>query len=317
MKIAVLDAKTLGEDIDLSPFLEFGETRIFGKTDEDELDTNIGDADVVIFNKIKFNEKTVKNPESIKLVCVTATGFDNIDLEFCRKNNIAVCNIVGYSTDSVAQVTVATALALVNHILEYDEFSKSGKYSKSGSANRVTPVYHEVSGMTWGIVGCGNIGRKVLKVAEAFGAKTLVYKKTPDASLNCVDLDTLLKESDIVSVHTPLNDETRNLIDENKLSLMKKTAVLVNVSRGAVVSEEAVVKAIENGELGGFGADVFTKEPYPEDHVFVRLKDYKNVILTPHMAWGSYEARQRCIYEICKNIKSYISGGVRNRIEGK
>ena len=155
MKIAVLDAKTLGSDIDLSVFSEIGEVSVYAKTEEDEITEHIGDAEVVILNKIKFNENTIKNIGNIKLVCITATGFDNVDLEFCRKNNIGVCNIVGYSTESVAQVTIAMALSLITHIPEYDEFSKSGKYSASGAANCLTPVYHEVSGMTWGVVGCG------------------------------------------------------------------------------------------------------------------------------------------------------------------
>lgn len=315
MKITVLDSKTLGDDIDLSPLSDIGEAVVFEKTSPDEVRKRVLNSDVVILNKIKFNESTVGKNSKVKLLCVTATGFDNVDLDFCRSENIAVANVVGYSTDSVAQVTLAIALSLFTHLDEYNEYSKSGEYTKSGIQNRLTPVYRELAGKTWGIVGFGNIGKKVSKIAEALGCNILVYKKNPISDYACVDIDTLCEKSDIISIHTPLNEQTKNLINKERIALMKKDAVLINSARGAVTDEEAITDAILSGNLGGFGTDVYSLEPYPENHCFNKLRDYKNVILTPHMAWGAYEARQRCIKEISENIKAFFNGERRNRID--
>lgn len=315
MKISVLDAKTLGDDLDLSIFNKIGEAQIFATTLPEQVDERTRYADVVVLNKIKFNAETIKHPENIKLVCVTATGFDNIDLDFCRKNNIGVCNVVGYSTDSVAQVTAAMALSLKNHISEYDECSKSGDYTRSGVQNRLTPVYHELSSMTWGIVGYGNIGKKVADIAKALGCKIIVYKKTPIDGVHCVDIDELCRQSDIISIHTPLNEETKNLINKNRIKSMKSDAVVINVARGAVCDEDALCEAILNKKIGGLGVDVFSVEPFPENHCYNKLKDCKNVIITPHMAWGAYEARQRCVNEVTENIKAFFEGKIRNRVD--
>lgn len=315
MKITVLDAKTLGDDIDLSPIINLGECEVFKTTPLDLVKERILNTDVVILNKIKFNENTVGKNSGVKLVCVTATGFDNVDLDFCISENIAVCNVVGYSTDSVAQVTIAMVLSLANHLREYDEFSKSGQYTKSGVQNCLTPVYNEIAGKTWGIVGFGNIGKKVSDIAKAFGCNILVNKRTPEDGFKCVDIDTLCRESDIISIHTPLNDGTRNLINAERIKLMKKNVILVNVARGAVTDEEALCDAIVSGKIAGFGADVFSVEPYPENHCFHKLKDFNNVIITPHMAWGAYEARQRCVAEISENIKAFNNGEKRNRVD--
>lgn len=315
MKIAVLDAKTLGDDINLSPITDLGEAQVFDTTPLEMVKERVLNKDVVVLNKVKFNENTVGKNSGVKLVCITATGFDNVDLDFCRSENIAVCNVVGYSTDSVAQVTAAMVLSLVNHLSEYDEFSKSGKYTKSGVHNCLTPVYHELAGKTWGIVGFGNIGKKVSEIAKALGCNILVHKRTPEDGYNCADIDTLCRESDIITLHTPLNEGTKKLINEERLNMMKENVILVNVARGAVTDEEAVCNAIINGKIAGFGTDVFSTEPYPENHCFHELKDFKNVIITPHMAWGAFEARQRCVEEISKNIRAFYSGEKRNRVD--
>ena len=256
----------------------------------------------------------MKFAENLKLICVAATGYDNIDIEYCKKNNIGVANVVGYSTHSVSQVTLSLALSLYTHIGEYSRYVKDGSYTDSGVANRLAPVYHEICGKTWGIVGYGNIGKQVGVVAKALGCNILVYKRTPIEGENCVDIDTLCRESDIITVHTPLNDGTRNLINRERIAMMKKDAVLVNVARGAVCDEEAIADAILGGKLGGVAIDVYSKEPFGEDHPIARIAGLDNVILTPHMAWGSYEARVRCCEEIALNIESYIKGEKRNRI---
>ena len=270
--------------------------------------------DVIITNKLKLNRETLGSSIP-KLICVTATGYDNIDIAFCRENNIAVCNIVGYSTDSVAQLTVAMVLNLCTHIPEYTDFVNSGNYSKSNAANRLSPTYYELNGKTWGIVGFGNIGKKVATIAQSFGCNILVNKKTPVDGFNCVNLKTLFQNSDIITVHTPLNDSTINLINREMIDLMKSNAILVNVARGAVCDEQALADAILDKKIAGLGVDVYTKEPFAENHPFNKLLGLPNVCLTPHMAWGAYEARMRCITEISENIKAFKNGQKRNRVD--
>lgn len=315
MKIAILDAKTLGDDTDLSKITDLGKTAVYDKTPEKMVRERILGVDTVVLNKVKFNESTVGKNSGVKLVCITATGFDNIDIDFCRRENIAVCNVCGYSTNSVAQITVAMVLSLFNHLPEYDEYTKSGAYTKSGIQNCLSPVYSEIAGKTWGIVGLGNIGKKVAKIAQALDCKILVYKRTPEDGFSCVDIDTLCRESDIITLHTPLNEGTKHLINKERLLMMKESAILVNVARGLVTDEEAVSEAILNKKIAGFGTDVFSTEPYPENHCFKRIANCKNVILTPHMAWGASDARQRCISEISENIRAFYKGEIRNRVD--
>ncbi len=316
MNIVVLDAVTLGSDLDLSLFSDFGKLFLYPTTSFDEMAERVKDADILIVNKIRCNAMTLANASHLKLICVAATGYDNIDVAYCRQKNIAVCNVVGYSTDSVAQVTVSMVLSLLTHLGEYDAYVKSGQYACGAAANAVSPFYHELCGKTWGIYGFGNIGRRVAAVAEAFGARVIVCKKTPIQEYSCVSLDELCRESDILTVHTPLNDGTRESLNKERLAMMKKGSILVNVARGAVLDEEAVANAILSGHLGAFGCDVYSSEPFAADHPYTKLYHVPNVILTPHMAWGAKEARQRCAEEIKKNISSFLNGEKRNRIDG-
>ncbi len=314
MKLSFLDASTLGNDIDLSLYERFGELTIYNSTSEDEFTSHVGDSDVIITNKLKVGRQNLPACPNVKLICVTATGFDNIDTEYCRENGIAVCNVVGYSTQNVAQLTVAMVLSLMCHLNEYNRSVSDGSYTRGGVANILTPVYHEIYGKTWGIVGYGNIGKQVGAVAKALGCRVLVYKRIPIEGEECVDIDTLCRESDIISVHTPLNDGTRGLISRDRIAMMKNDAILINVARGLVCDEAAVADAILEGRIGGVGIDVYSKEPIGEDHPMSRIAGRDNVILTPHMAWGSYEARVRCCEEIALNIESYLKGERRNRI---
>ncbi|MBR5271376.1 MAG: hydroxyacid dehydrogenase, partial [Clostridia bacterium] len=272
-------------------------------------------ADVVVLNKIKITRELIDNAKKLKLVCVTATGYDNIDINECRKNNIAVCNVVGYSTNSVAQVTLAIVLSLSVNLPSFNDYVKSGEYTKSGIANKLTPVYSELCGKTWGIVGYGNIGKQVGNIAKALGCRVIVNKRTPCNDVECVDLETLCKEADVITVHTPLNDGTREIINKKTLALMKKNVILVNVARGAVLNENDVCNAIINGEIGAFGCDVYSTEPFSSEHLYNKIMNMENVILTPHMAWGAYEARERCINEVAKNIKAFFAGDIRNRVD--
>lgn len=314
MKISFLDASTLGRDIDLSLYEKYGELKIYQSTAENEFNSHVGDSDVIITNKLKVGRHNLPTCPNVKLICVTATGFDNIDTEYCKEHGIAVCNVVGYSTQNVAQLTLATALSLMCHLTEYNRSVADGSYTRGGVANILTPVYHEIYGKTWGIVGYGNIGKQVGAVAKALGCKVIVYKRTPIEGEECVDIDTLCHESDIISVHTPLNDGTRGLISRERIAMMKNDAILINVARGAVCDEAAIADAILEGKLGGAGIDVYSKEPFSEDHPIARIAGLDNVILTPHMAWGSYEARVRCCEEIALNIEAFLRGEKRNRI---
>lgn len=314
LNIVFLDAATIGTDIDLSMFEKYGKLTVFNTTAQDEFVKNVGDSDVIIINKLKVGRDNLPACKNVKLVCVTATGYDNIDLEYCRENGIAVCNVVGYSTQNVAQLTLAMALSLVCHLGEYNRSVADGTYSRGKSANILTPVYHEICGKTWGIVGYGNIGKQVARVAQALGCKIIAYKRTPTDEVECVDIDTLCQKSDIISVHTPLNDGTRGLISRERIAMMKNDAILINVARGAVTDEAALTEAILEGKIGGLGVDVYSREPFPSDHPFATIAGRDNVLMTPHMAWGSYEARVRCCDEICLNIESYLRGEKRNRL---
>lgn len=313
MKIVLLDYGTLGPEIDLSPLHAAGELTAYEMTAQEQIPARICDADVVVTNKLKLNRQSLYGAQQLKLICVTATGYDNIDLSYCTEQNIGVCNVPGYSTDSVAQLTVAMVLALSTHLFTYRDHVHSGAYSRSGSPNILTPVWHELAGKTWGIVGCGNIGRKVAAVAAALGCRVLVYRRSPDPDYENADLDTLLQQSDVVSVHLPLNGETRGILSRGKIALMKKNAILVNVARGAVADEAALADAIGAGQLGGLGVDVFSSEPLPADHPYSRIMDRPNVILTPHCAWGAQEARNRCVRIVAENICAFAAGQRKNR----
>lgn len=315
MKITVLDADTLGRDLDLSPLSACGDVTVYPTTAPEEIGKRLEGADAVLVNKIRLNSENLANNTTLKLICVAATGYDNIDVAYCRSRGIAVCNVVGYSTNSVAQLTLSMALSLCTHLPEYTESVRDGRYTEGGVANRLIPVYREIAGKTWGIVGYGNIGAQVGAVATAMGCRVLAFKRTPVPGVECTDLDTLCRESHIISVHLPLSDKTRGIIGERELKLMNPDAILINVARGAVTDEKAVAEAILNGRIGGLGADVYSVEPMPKDHPFYPIRKMANVCLTPHMAWGSYEARCRCLGEIVKNIEAFKRGELRSRVD--
>jgi len=315
MQIVFLDKATLGDDITTKQFERFGCVTEYRSTASEQVADRIVDAQVVIINKIKLNESNLADASKLKLICITATGFDNVDLAYCKKRGIAVCNVVGYSTQCVAQVTVAMTLSLLTHLPEYQNHVASGAYTSGGVANCLTPCYHEIFGKTWGILGYGNIGKQVATVARALGCRVLVCKRTPIEGVECVDIDTLCRESDILSIHTPLNDSTKNILNRDRIALLKPSSIVINVARGAVTDEEALSDAILDHRIGGLGVDVYSAEPMPEKHPFSRLLGLQNVCLTPHMAWGGYETRVRLLDEIEQNIESFLDGGFRNRLD--
>ncbi len=315
MRVRLLDAQTLGADLSPAIFEEFGEVKVFGNTAPDQVEDHIGDAEVVIINKVRLNADNLRSANSLRLICIAATGFDNVDLAYCRERGIAVCNVVGYSTQCVAQVTVAMALSLITHLPEYDACVRSGDYTAGGVPNRLTPVYHEIAGKTWGIIGFGNIGGQVGRVAQALGCRVLVHKRTPISGWECVDLERICRESDILSIHTPLNDSTRGLLDAAHIAMLKRDAIVINVARGAVTDEAAIAEAIKEHRIGALGVDVYSTEPFPKDHPFYAIREYPNVCFTPHMAWGGFETRTRVMTEMAENIRDFLAGGRRNRVD--
>ncbi len=315
MRITFLDAETLGSDLSVEMFREFGEVTVYPNTAPHELASHAKGAEVLVLNKVRINADTLAETSQLRLICITATGFDNVNLDFCRQRGIAVCNVVGYSTQCVAQVTVTMALSLITHLPAYASCVASGEYTESGVANRLTPTYHEIAGKTWGIIGFGNIGQQVGAVARALGCHVLVNKRTPIEGWDCVDLDTVCRQSDILSIHTPLNDSTRGLLDTRRIAMLKPNAIVINVARGAVTDERALANAILEDRIGGLGVDVYSVEPMAAEHPFQAIKDRENVCLTPHMAWGAYETRMRLLSEVANNIRAFVQGEKRNRVD--
>ena len=262
-----------------------------------------------------MNRENLSGARRLKLICVCATGFDCIDVAYCRERGIGVCNVPGYSTESVSQLTLTMALALMGHLREYRHHVHAGAYTRGGVANCLTPVWHEIAGKTWGVIGGGNIASRVAGLAEAFGCRVLMCRRKEDERWENADVDTLCEKADIISVHVPLTEETRGMIGEKQIAKMKKNAIFINVARGMVADEEALAKAIEEDRIGGLGVDVFSVEPFGEDHPYMRILDRDNVLLTPHTAWGAIETRNRCMKIVADNIAAWQQGRRQNRVD--
>lgn len=315
MKLVMVERNSVGLDIQVDGYKDFGDVTYYPHTTAADAAKNIGDADIVISNKLPLNETTLKDCPNVKLICNTATGFDNVDLEYCSKRGICVTNVKDYSTAAVAQHTFALLFYVLEKLRRYDDYVKSGEYSTSGKFSYFDYDFTELEGRTWGIVGMGNIGRRVAKIAQAFGCRVIFYSASGNSTCTDyerVDFDTLLKESDFLSLHCPLTDRTRDLMDREAFSKMKKEAILINVARGPVVNQEALYEALVNGTIAAAGLDVLTKEPMAEDNPLAKIKDSGKLIITPHMAWGSVEARQRVVDGVYKNIEAYLNGEKRN-----
>lgn len=315
MKLVVLEKNSLGADLDISFYDDFGEVTYYDNTAAIEVAQRVADADIIIANKAPLNEATIGRAENLKLICETATGYNNVDLEFCRARGIRVTNVVGYSTPVVAQHTFAMALYLLEKLPVYDAYVKNGDYEKCPIFTCFEPFFTELGGKTWGIIGLGNIGRKVAEIAKAFGCRVIYYSasgKTVTDDFERVDFDTLLSESDILSLHCPLTERTQKIIDAGALGKMKKTAILINVARGPVVDEQALYDALTTGQIAAAGLDVLVQEPISADNPLNKIKDSTRLLITPHMAWGSHEARDRCARGVYENIKSFLAGKERN-----
>ena len=316
MKIVILERNSVGTDVSVEEVRAFGEVVIYENTvTEEEVRERVREADIVIANKSPLCEKTLSGAEKVKLICEFATGYDNCDLEYCSSRGIKVTNVRDYCTGMVAQHTFAMALALSQKLFYYDQYVKSGAYSAQTRFSNFDLPFYELEGKTWGIVGMGNIGRRVAKIAEAFGCRVICCSVTGSGSrteYRRVDKDTLLGESDFLSLHCPLSPLSRNYIDASALKRMKKTAVLLNVARGPVVNNTDLYEALVNGEIAAAGLDVVEKEPLELDNPLSLLKDSNRLIITPHLAWASVEARTRCVQEACKNIAAFLRGQERN-----
>ena len=305
MKIVFLDAATMG-DVSFEPFMEFGEFVSYGTSTPEEARERVKDADVLMINKVVVNKELIDSAPSLKLVCVAATGVNNIDVEYAASKGIPVRNVAGYSTDSVAQTTFMHILSLAGGAPYFDESVKSGGYSRSGMFTDPNWNWWELAGKTIGIVGMGNIGKKVARIAEAFGMKVCYFSTSGTGHCKdypCVSLEELLRGSDIVSVHAPLNERTLNLLGAKEFSMMKPTAFVVNMGRGAIIVEADLAEAVDNGVIAGAGIDVFVQEPIPEDHPYMKMKHPERMRLTPHIAWASVEARKRLVGMMADNVR--------------
>lgn len=315
MKIAVLDTTTLGEDIDFSGLSRFGEVEYFQNISESEISSRLYDKDILVTNKIRLHESNLQNLKRLKLICLTATGYNNVDIDYTNRRGITVCNVAGYSTDSVAQHTFSMLLHLISRIDKQDRFVKSRRYEASGTFTSLKESFWEIAGKKWGIIGLGNIGNKVAEIATAFGADVSYYSTSGRDRVSTykrVELKQLLNESDIVSIHAPLNESTFHLIDLNTLKQMKPSAILINVARGKIVKEEALVQALNENYIRGACIDVFENEPLNSNSALYNVKHTDSIVLSPHIAWGSVEARKRLVNEILLNIEAFINGNPRN-----
>jgi len=305
MKIVILDALTFG-DTDLSGFKKLGDVEVYKITSKEQTKGRITDADVIVTNKVVITDELMACAKNLKLICVAATGMNNIDLEAAKQRGIEVKNVAGYSTASVIGHTFSMLFYLIGHSRYYDEVVKSGSYSKSDIFTDVSHPFFEIKGKKWGIIGLGEIGRGVANVATAFGAN-LCYYSTSGNNLNGdytrVDLDTLLKTCDIISIHAPLNEQTNNLLDYEQLLTCKEGAVVLNLGRGGIINEDAVAKIVDERDIS-FGLDVFTKEPLDSNSPLLSVKNKDRLYMTPHIAWTSVEAREKLISSIIENISS-------------
>lgn len=319
MKIVFLETDSLGDDVDYTSFYNIGEVIKYNNSDANENSQRVREADIIVANKIPMNEELLQHAENVKLICLTATGTNNVDFCYTNKRKIAVANVKSYSTKSVVQHTFALLFYVYEKLSYYDDFVKSGEYTTSDVFSRFDKKFNELFGKTWGIIGLGEIGQEVATVAKAFGCRIIYYStsgKNNQSSYERVEFETLLKDSDIISIHAPLNAETENLIDKKALKAMKKTGVLLNLGRGKIIDEEALTWALEEEEIAAAGLDVLSAEPMVKDNPLLRIKDSTRLIVTPHIGWATVEARSRCLSEVYENIVAYLRGEERNIVKG-
>lgn len=318
MKIVLFDTNTLGFDLDFSPFEHFGEVSTYTFSTSEECTVRGKDADICISNKIQYTKTLMEQLPKLKLICLTSTGINTVDLDYAREKGIAVCNIKGYSTYSVAQHTFTLLFSLMSPMRYYDDYVKEGRYIEDVQFSHYEETWNDLSGKTFGIVGLGMIGKQVGSIARLFGANVIYYStsgKNKDDQFEQVTFDELIIQSDIISIHAPLNENTMNLFDLLSFKKMKPNCILLNLGRGAIVVEEDLVEALNKGYIAKAGIDVLSFEPMEKNHPYMSVKDQSKIFITPHIAWASIESRSRMIHEVICNIESFLEGKKRNRVE--
>ena len=310
MKIVFLDRKTVGDDINLAKFQEFGELVEYNFSTDDEIPARVADAEIIITNKCNMNEATLATASHLKLICVTATGTNNLDKAYLAERGIEWRNVAGYSTESVAQHTFALLFYLMEKLRYYDDYVKNENYVNDSMFTHFDHRFNELSGKTWGIIGLGNIGRRVADIAKCFGCRVIYFStsgKNNQKGYKRVSFDKLLEQSDIVSVHAPLTDDTLGLMNREAFARMKPGAVFLNLGRGPIVDEAALTEALNTGMIAAAGLDVLSQEPMSEDNPLRSIKDSERLIITPHIAWASVEARTRLMEIILEQIKEFFN----------
>jgi glycerate dehydrogenase len=318
MKIAFLDTQLMGPDIDLSAFKSLGDIMFYESTTPEQVADRIEHADVIITNKVKLDTFNLSVAKNLKMVALTCTGTDGVDLEYAKERGIAVANVAGYSTASVVEQTFALLFELMRHTAWHDQFVKTDyQKNNSGMITTFDRSYNELAGKTWGIIGLGGIGKKVATIAEAFEAQVVYHStsgKNTEGPYPHLNLKDLCAQCDIISIHAPLNDRTKNLINMDNLSLMKSSALILNLGRGGIINEADLAVALDKGEIAGAGLDVFAQEPIQASNPLLHLKHPERLITSPHIAWASIEARQRLAAEVIVNIEAFVADKERNRI---
>jgi glycerate dehydrogenase len=308
MKIVFLDATTLGSDVDLDVFNQFGKFLTYPTTSKEQTLKHIDDAQIVLTNKVIIDKEIMDKCKNLKLICITATGMNNVDLEYAKEKEIEVKNVAGYSTASVTQTTFSLVLFLISQSRFYNDYTKSGEWAKSPIFTNIDRPYFELKDKKWGIIGFGTIGKSVAKVADAFGCEVVYYSTSGannDPVYARVELEDMLRNCDIISIHAPLNDKTNGLIKKAELDLMKEGAVLVNMGRGGIVDEDDLAYAVDNNNILA-GLDVTCVEPINADNKLLSVKKKDNLVITPHIAWASLEARISLISMVADNIREYL-----------
>lgn len=307
--IVFLDLETIGKVDNLKLLNKLGNLEIYEETAPEEVVGRCRGKEIVIVNKVEMTEEVLKQLPDLRLICVAATGVNNVDLNYTGNNGIEVKNVAGYSTDSVAQLTFTMLLYLVNKPFYYDNYVKSGAYSRSGSFTHHRETFWELKGKRLGIIGLGTIGRQVARIAESFGMEVVFYSTTGrnnHISYKRFELDDLLKSSDVVTIHAPLNTQTRNLITYEKMKLMRPCAILLNLGRGGIINEKDLARALNDNLIGAAGTDVMEKEPINPDNPLLKLFDKEKILITPHMAWASRESRELLVEKLARNIELYL-----------
>lgn len=310
-KICILDAQTLGHDADLSAFQAFGEVTVHDTTAPDQVAERIKDCAIIVSNKVVLHRENLQQAPQVKLICVAATGTNNVDLDYARTRNITVTNVAGYSTHSVVQHTFAMLFYLLESLCYYDHYVKSGQYEQSEIFTHLGRSFWELKGKTWGIIGLGTIGRAVANIAESFGCQVIYYSTSGvnrNSDYSRADLPELLKTADIVSIHAPLNENTLNLLNYECLQSMKPEAILLNLGRGGIVNEADLARALDEGLLAGAALDVLEREPIDKENPLLKIKQPDRLFITPHIAWASREARETLVRGVIENIEGFLKG---------